>query len=69
MSSGVEVLEGGKEPHDFSVRITYTREAPDFTEDEEDQPVSEVYTTCDLNDCVTDFMNLIFMSGNTSTSS
>jgi len=41
-SSGVEVLEGGKEPHDFSVRITYTREA---VEDEEDQPVSEVRHT------------------------
>lgn len=39
--SGVEVVEKGKEPHDFSVRITYTREAPDEVEAEE-EGVSEV---------------------------
>ena len=40
--SGVEVLEEGKEPHDFSVRITYTREAPGGVEAEE-EGVSEVH--------------------------
>lgn len=40
--SGIEVLEKGKEPHDFSVRITYTREAPDGVEAEEDE-VSEMH--------------------------